>query len=163
MGCPSCHPSGAQKFEVAPRYLENLCTAAPHNTNFSSYFRSFVGRCWNTKPEQVSQIFRFGNLFGVFTSRSAFGFFLRKCINKFCSFAGKMEAERPTETFIRTIVLPIQLSFTALQSTIAKSHVLFRCTVCNSSFPGSQEVCICSQSNPTYKQTMCDKRYRLDY
>lgn len=43
----------AKKCEVAPRYMENLCTAAPHKTNFSSYLRSFVGKCWNTKPEQV--------------------------------------------------------------------------------------------------------------
>jgi hypothetical protein len=62
MGRPSCHPPGAQKFEVAPGYLENLCTAAPHNTNLSSYFRSFVGKCWNTKPEQVLQIFKFSRL-----------------------------------------------------------------------------------------------------
>jgi hypothetical protein len=94
-----------------------------------------------------------GNLLGGFKSRSAFGFFLRKWINKFCSVTLNMEAERPTETFIRTTVLPTQLSFTALRSTIAKSHVLSRCTICDLSFPGSQEICTCSQSNPTYKQT----------
>ena len=107
-----------------------------------------------------------GNLPGVYTSRSASGFFLRKWINEFCSVTLKMEAERPTETFIRTIVLPTQLSFTALQITIAKYMYCFDVLFAIRLSLDPRKSALAAKVRVilrTYKQTMCDKRYRLDY
>lgn len=76
-GRPLCHPSGAQIFEVAPRYVENFLyllmeNVVTQNQNKCYKFSGFHDGC-SAKD---------GNLLGVFTSCSAFGFFLRKWINK---------------------------------------------------------------------------------
>jgi len=116
--CEQLHHTIRISLHISDLLLENVGT---QNQNKCYKLSSFHDGCSAND----------GNLLGVFTSRSAFGFFPRKWINKFCSVTLRMEAERPTETFTRTIVLPTQLSITVLQSTIAKSHVLFRCTVCD--------------------------------